>query len=811
MNQLLFRFLRRLSWQSGLWWFALSLAVCVASVFSVHLVAERLQQSLKVSGRNFLAADLVVQSANESPQLWRTKAKNLGLDTSVTAEFSSMLIAGEQMQLASVKAVSEEYPFYGQLVLHPAAKISQGGIWLSDTLLKLLSTSIGETLTLGNTSLIVKGVVNEEPDQNFNPFSFAPRAIVSFHDLSQAGVLLPGSRISYRLLLHGNEKAQQQFTSWIKPQLKAGDQLLTSDKADRRVSLQLDRSEHFFRLASLVAVLLGGMAMYISANHFSTKTRTLTALLKSLGASRKQIIYLIAGLLLLLATGGVLLGLLGGWLLHGVMVSLLGDAIPSDLAPISIAVFIQALIAALVLAALLICIPIMRLLSVPAMQVLRHDHESSKRTWMTLPVLLIVILAMNYLVLRDLKMLIAFIVSVVVLMGILAIGGWLLLRFVPVGRIGSPYFLAIQQWRRHPWSFISQLSGIALPLMLVGVVVSVRGEILSGFQSFLPAGAPNRFMLNISDIEKPSLETLMAERQIPHSLFYPIVRGRLVAINQQAVTQKAGDTGRKGIHRELTMTALAQLPNHSPVIAGQTWTDAARKQVSISDNVAKDLDLKIGDQLTFQVDGQSFQVGVSSIRKVDWQSLQPNFFMIFTPDVFQNFIVSWMTSYRIDTTQTDFDISVAKQYPTITILNIDSILQKLKTVLSQLAKAVSVLMGLVSLAGGLVLIVLWMSQMQQREKNLALMRILGATQRQLRHLLYYQAALLGLLGGIVAAISTECIRWLLQQQWSNQPWQLLPSLWGVLPLLGFTIVLCVSHWMLQPLLKQTLASKIRSS
>ena len=807
---LLMRFFSRIGWRGGLLWFVISLAVCVSSVFSVQLVAERLGQSLKVSGRNFLAADVVLQSGQSIPASFRAKATELGISDALTVEFSSMLITGDQMQLASIKAVENNYPFYGSLQLYPSEKVIPHGIWLSDTLMKLLQMKSGQTLTLGNTHLVVKGLLIDEPDQSFNPFSLAPRAVMHVDDLAAAEVLMPGSRATYRLLLHGNAQSIEHFITWVQPKLQTGDQVIRPEQANKNLSQQLVSAERFFRLASLIAVLLGGMAMYIATDYFSRKTRMMTALLKSLGASRNQIIKLIGGMLMLLSMIGVIAGLAGGWALHHLMISLLGTAIPADLAPISNFVFIKAFLSAMVLALLLICMPVIRLIAVPAMQVLRSEDNESWSHWIVLPIILVFITLMNSLVLNDIKTMLALVGGMLLLLSLLACVGWGILRLLPQGKLGSAYHLSVQPWIRHPLSLLTQLTTIALPLLLVGVVLSVRAEIFTGFHSFLPADAPNRFLINISDFERSDVETFLNQRSIAHSDFYPIVRGRLIAINQQKVTQNDREQGRKGIHRELTMTAQAKLPDYAPVVSGQAWDAKLTNQVSISDNVARDLDIHVGDKLSFTVDGQPFEVTVRNIREVDWQSMRPNFFMIFTPDVFHSMIVNWMTSYRLPLSEMNTDVELAKQFPTVTLLNIDSILEKLEGVLNQLSQAVSVLMVLVVIAGVLVLIVQWMSRMQQRQRHLSLLRIFGAGNRQLRQLLYWQATILGLLAGVVAAVGTEFIRWVLQQQWSTQPWQLLPSIWGILPLLGFTIVVLISHVILQPLLQKTLSEKIRS-
>ena len=339
----------------------------------------------------------------------------------------------------------------------------------------------------------------------------------------------------------------------------------------------------------------------------------------------------------------------------------------------------------------LVLIPLLRLVNVPALRVLRQEQESQIPNWFTLPVLLFSLLFVNYFLLRDATLVFSLLGGIVLLVCLLGGIGYVLLRTLPSGHVGSSFYLAVQHWQRQPFAILNQLSGIALALLLLGVVISMRAEIVGGFRSFLPADAPNRFLINISDFDKPALETFLRQHKLAHAPLYPIVRGRLIKINDDSVTQENNQSGRKGIHRELTMTAQTQLPAESPIVEGAPWSGTEKKQVSIEQGVAQDLNIHIGDKLTFQVDDQSFTVTVKNIRQVDWQSMRPNFFMIFSPDVFQPFIVSWMTSLKVSASAISDEVELARTFPTITSLNIDSILTKLQAVLDKVAKAITVI------------------------------------------------------------------------------------------------------------------------
>ncbi len=809
MIKLLWRLFCRMGWLGGLQWFVLALAICIASVLSVSLVSERLTLSLNVSGRDFLAADQVVESATPIAEHWLKQAQSDGLQFTVTTEFSSMLLAKEKMQLASVKAIEQGYPFYGLLRLKPQKPVRPGEIWLAHQLMLLLQVNVGDEVQLGSITLHVAGEVIQEPDQSFNPLAFAPRALVHQNDLAAAQILLPGSRVTYRYLLHGSALALNSWEQWISSRLQAGQKLLKPEQANKNLSHQLQRSERFFRIASLLGLLLGATAMHIAIQQYARQTQTMLALLKTFGISRNRIMLLLGGLLSMLTLCGIAIGCIAGWLIHYWMVWQLGNAIPAELAAPSATPFILAFVLGTVLVTLLVCIPLWRLLDVPALRVLRQEQESSIPVWLTLPVLIIGLLCINWLLLKDTRLVLSLLGGLIMLLSILGGIGYLLLLLLPKGRTGSSFYLAVQHWQRQPFEILHQLSGIALSLLLLGIVISVRSEIVSGFQTFLPADAPNRFLINIPDLDKPDLENFLKKQRIDHAPMYPIVRGRLTHINGQSVTQQDGQPGRKGIHRELTMTAQAELPAESLIIQGDKWNETARDLVSIEQGVASDLGINLHDRLQFSVDGQVFEVSVYNIRQVDWQSMRPNFFMIFSPDVLQPFAVNWMTSLRVSPDKLHTEVELARAFPTVTSLNIDSILSKLQNVLDKLAKAITLLMLLVSTAAVLVLLVQWQAGLQQRQTSLLLMRTLGARHQQLRDMLYWQAILLGCFAGLTAAVCCELIRWWLHAEWSEQPWHWLPALWWILPLSGSATVLLVSQFTLQPLLRRTLAERLR--
>ena len=803
---------RRLAWQEGrhgiLRGFVLALALAIACVLCVSLVADRLQQALGLGSREFLAADLVLQSSREVPA-HQLRGLPATLAMSRTLSFSSMLFVGETMQLASVKAVTAGYPFYGQLQLSPAGTIKPGEIWLSPRLLALLQARIGDELELGEISLRVAGQLLQEPDESFSPFLLAPRALMHLDDVARAQVLLPGSRVQYRYLFRGDWQAVAAAQAQLQPTLSVEQRLLQPGKNTQLSGGALQRSERFFRLASLMGLLLGALAMQIAMNHFTRRQADHLALLKTLGASRRQLWVWMVGLLGLLTGVAFVLGGLLGYLLHLGFLQLLGSLLPSQMPPPSGQPFVLGAVVSLFITLLLSVVPFWRLLATPPQRVLRQQAHGDVPGWLALPLISAGTLLLGWWFTGDARLSLGLLLGMALLLLLLGVLAYGLLWLLPAGRPGSGLALALRHLRRERWKSLSQLAAIALALLLIGVLWASRVAILAGFEQQMRADLPNRFVLNIADRDKSGLESWLLRHQIPHSAFYPIVRGRLTQIDGQPVAQEEGEAGRAGVNRELSMTWLAQPPSHNLLVAGRWWQSGERGLVSVEQGVAERLGIELGDTLQFSIEGRLLSARVGSLRKVNWQEMQPNFFMIFSPDLLQDFPASWLASLRLPAAQPQLEVELVRQYPALTLIDTDSIMQRLQGVLEQISRALGLMFALVALAAVLVLFTQVQAGIALRWQELVLMRTLGAGQILLRRALRWELVATGALAGFAAALCCEGVMWLLMQLWSELAWQPHYELWLALPLLGVGLVLLAAYGPMQRLLGAVLARRLR--
>lgn len=799
-----FKLLKREGFNGELRWFVLALALSVACVLSVALVADRLDAGLKASGRDFIGADRVLRSGTPAPEAWLKQAAEAGLAIQTTVSFNSMLFHGDGLQLASIRAVPSDFPFYGKLELNPQRAPAPGEIWLSARVMQLLGAKPGDELEVGNTKLTVAGELGQEPDQGFSPFQMAPRALIHSADIEATGALLPGSRQQWRYLLKGSREQVADYERWLKPRLKAGQKLLKPDDQGSQVGKSLANAERFFRLASLAGVLLGALAMGIAVRHFAERQTNMVALLKTLGASRRTLWRLMGTLLFSLTLAGGLIGLVAGSLMQWLTLHLLGDLLPADLPPPSWRPFALGLAMAFFITLLLAFVPFLRLLRVPPLRVLRRELEAGIPPWLALPVGLLGLFALVWGFTADARLALGLIGGMALLMALLALLASGLLRLG--SRFKGPHALrlAISHLSRERGSGLFQLAGFALALMLFGLLWAARVDLLDDFSARLPADAPNRFLVNVADGEREGILADLHGAGAITSDFYPMVRGRLTKIAGQAVGE---DAAREGVNRELNFTTTAALPPDNKLTAGQWF--GGKGEVSVDEVLAGQLGIALGDALSFTIEGRSFEAKVTSLRSIKWDNMRPNFYMIFSADVLAPFSQTWLGSYRLPAEGKSAEVELIRRHPTVSLIDVEDLIARLTVVSDQVSRALGLMLGLVTVAALLVLLTQTQASMAARRRELLLMRTLGAGSKLLEKMLRWELVASGLLAGLCAAMVVELCSFGLQWWWFDGQWQFHWAIWIGLPLLGALLVTLAGQGMRRQLLAGTLSDRLR--
>lgn len=765
-------------------WMALTLAV--ACVLALGSISDRMERGLSQQSRDFLAGDKVLRSAHPADEQWLTQAQHDGLSVSRQLSFTTMTFAGDRPQLADVKATDTFYPLYGELITQPAGlRPEPGEVLVASRLLSLLNLKVGDSLDVGDATLKVAGVVVQEPDNGFNPFQTAPRILINLADVDKTGAVQPGSRLSYRYMFAGPADAIERFTQYLTPQLKPDQKLFGLEESGGTLGKSLQRSQQFLLLSALLTLLLAVAAVTVAMNHYCRSRYELVAILKTLGAGRKTLLRLIAGqwLALLLVSGvaGSALGLM----FEALLIRLLAPVLPAALPAAGGWPWIWAL-GGMVLISLVVGLrPYRQLMATQPLRVLRSD--AFRVVWPLryyLPITALILIAGLISLVGLSTLLWSLLLGMVALAFLLSVVGWgglVVLRRLTLKNLALR--LAVNRLLRQPAATISQLAAFSLSFMLLALLLVLRGDLLDRWQQQLPPDSPNYFLMNMTEQQVPLVQNFLEQHQVEARTFYPVVRVRLTEINGHEATKLIAEDapGGEAVNRELNLTWQDKLPEHNPLTAGN-WPPKTG-EVSIEQGIAERLGLGVGDEVTFSGDTQSFSAKITSLRKVDWESLRPNFYFIFPPHALDGQPQTWLTSFRYVGNE-QLLTQLNRQFPTLSLLDIGAILQQASQVLQQVSRALEVMVILVIICGVLLLMAQVQVGMQQRRQELRVYRTLGAGMRLLRRTLWSEFALLGLVSGIAAAAGAEVALWLLQRQVFDFPWQPNYLMWVLVPISG---------------------------
>lgn len=776
-------------------WLALSLAV--ACVLALGSVSDRMEKGLSQQSREFMAGDRTLSSSRDVPQAWIDEAQKRGLKVGKQLTFQTMTFAADTPQLASVKAVDDVYPMYGDLQTNPPGlKPTAGSVLLAPRLMALLNLKTGDNIDVGDATLKIAGEVVQEPDSGFNPFQMAPRLLMNTADVEKTGAVQPGSRVTWRYKFGGTPAQLESYEKWLLPQLKPEHRWIGLEQDDGALGKSLERSQQFLLLSALLTMLLAVAAVAVAMGHYCRSRYDLVAILKTLGAGRAQLRKLIVGQWLMVLALSAVTGGIIGLLFEKVLMLLLKPVLPAELPPASLWPWLWSIGAMVVISLLVGLRPYRLLLATQPLRVLRRDAVAS--VWpmkFYLPIIVAVVVILLAWLMGGSMLLWAVLAGAVVLALLCGVLGWMLLNALKGLTVKSlPVRLAINRLLRQPWSTLSQLSAFSLSFMLLAMLLVLRGDLLDRWQQQLPPESPNYFLINIAPEQVTPLKGFLSEHQIVPESFYPIVRARLTQINGQTTDGSQDES----LNRELNLTWQDKRPDHNPITAG-SWPPKSG-EVSMEEGLAGRLKVGLGDTVTFTGDTQDFSAKVTSLRKVDWESLRPNFFFIFPSGALEGQPQSWLTSFRWENGN-GMLTQLNREFPTISLLDIGAILKQVGQVLEQVSRALEVMVVLVTACGVLLLLAQVQVGMRQRHQELVVYRTLGAGKKLLRTTLWCEFALLGFVSGLVAAIGAETALAVLQTRVFDFPWEPDWRLWLILPVCGALLLSLCGGWLGTRLLK----------
>ncbi len=786
----------------------LALIIAVTSSTAISLFADRLQRTMTSQAAEFMTADLVISSTSLIPEAWLEKAAQLKLAKAQTIEFSSVLIEHEELLLASIKAVSSTYPLRGSLKTTSTDYLTEstvyngpkpGTVWVEKRILSTLKLNVGDFLQVGEKQLSINQILTYEPDKRGDFYSFSPRVMMNADDLQATGVLQPGSQVHYFFQFAGETQALTEFNHWIKPQLNPSQRLMDIQEDRPELGSALERAERYLGLASIVVILISGVAIAMATRRYTERHYNATAILGCLGCKQNEILWLYGSQFVVLGLLGSALGCLLGWFAQQGLFYLLKSLLPQQLAdPGLLAILFGFIIGMAVLLGFALP-PLLRLKQVSPLRVLRRELDPlPSSAWLIYGLAIIIIGVLIWRYTNELKMTVTIIGIGLISFLLLGSAIYYLLRF---SRKLLPYLSL--SWRFglkglliNSRASVIQILAFSLTLVAMVLTFTVRTDLINDWQKQLPKNAPNHFALNIFPEQQQKFQLDLQQQKIAGSQFYPVIRGRLVAINTVPVQQIVSkDTqGESATHRELSLTWTQTLPEDNKITDGNWWQNQQSGLVSVEQKLASSLKIKLGDALTFTVGSQQFIATVTSIRDLRWDTMKPNFYMIFSPGTLDTFPSTFITSFYLPENQKDFLNALVKKYPGTTVLEVDLILKQFKTILVQLTEAINYLLYFALLAGFTVLFASVYTTLDSRIHEGALMRTLGANRAFLRKAHLIEFSLLGFISGLIAVFISEAILYALYTQVMHIDYHANFILWFGVPLTGALVVGLAGCW-----------------
>lgn len=776
----------------------ISVSLAVAALTAVGFLADRMQTGLWRDARQLLGGDAVVVSDQNTPPNFVQQARKMGLQTNTNITFPTMARAmseqGGASRLVALKAVEPGYPLRGQLQVVPqpaAASIPPSGqVWVDPALLDNLNLQAGQMLGLGDRSFRITATIEREPDRGVGFMTFAPRVMINAADLPSTGLVQPASRVTWRMAVAGDTAAAERFVQWAKPEVEQshvrGVQIESLDSGRPEMRQTLDRAAQFLNLVALLAALLCAVAVALAARSFAERQLDACALLRVLGQSQRTLTlsygleFLGAGLL------ASAVGVAVGYGVHLGFVLLLAGLIDAQLPPATLQPALMGLGMGLTLLVAFGLPPVLQLAKVPPLRVIRRDLGSVQvRSWLVLVMGLLGFALTLLMVSRNLTLGLitvgGFAFALLVFAGLAAAALWLLRRTVPGEQAPRWLRLATRQVAARPVFAVVQVSALSVGLLALALLVLLRTDLIASWRQATPAHAPDRFVINVQPEQATDFLASLNKAGVQSPDWFPMIRGRLVAINGREVgpTDFEADRAKRLIDREINLSHSATLPAHNPLTAGR-WVPEEADGLSVEQGIADTLGLKLGDQLRFDIAGQTREARITSLRKVDWTSMRANFFMMFPVSQMPDLPVTYMAAFRSPQSAAGFDNALVNQFPNITSVDMRSTLAQVQRVMDQVIRAVEYLFAFTLAAGLMVLLAAVGASRQAREREYAIMRALGAGRALLAQVQRTELLGLGWLAGFMASSMALAVGWALARYAFEFAWQ--PPLWA--PLAG---------------------------
>jgi len=796
----------RRDWRAGEWRvLLLALVLAVGSLATVGLFADRVRQALQQQAQSLIGADLRVTSTRAIPSGYREAARARGLQVVESRTFPSMVAHGEQVLLSEIQAVEAGYPLRGKIEIddgtaHVARTApARGTVWVDERLLRRLNVAVGDEIGIGAQQFTVAARIVKDVDQSIGFASFAPRVLMNDADLAATGLLQEGSRISYRMMFAGEATQVVALRAVLQEKLSGNEKLEDVRDARPEIRTALERAEHFLGLAALTAAILAGAAMALAARRFVDRHLDACAVLRCMGAQQSQVLWLFLHQFMVLGGVAVVAGCVLGYVTQALLIASVAALHEASLPQPSSAPLLNAALSGYALLLGFAFLPLLQLRKVSPLRVLRRELGAPQASaWLLYGWAILVLSALFVWHAGSLKLGVAVLAGVLSGMLLFAAAAWAVLRGAARYCQGSAAYWrhAFTNLARQGRSSAVQVVALSLGGMALLVLTLVRADLMASWQGKLPADTPNRFLVNVQvDQYQPVLD-FFAQHALPAPELQPMVRGRLVEIGQHPVSaDDYPDPRARGlVEREFNLSYMEQMPSWNELVAGQWWQAQAQGELSVEEGIAKTLGIHLGDTLTYDVAGSRFTARVTSLRKVQWDSMKVNFFVIATPDVLQDQLASYLSSFYLPAGQARVGDALARAFPNILLIDTGAVIDQVRDIMARIAQTVSAVFLFTLLCGLVVLYAALLATQDARRYEAAVLRTLGADSHYLRRLHLAEFAVLGAMSGVFAAAGAESLGWVLAHFVFEIPYLLDPTIW-LLGIAGGVAVVTVAGWL----------------
>jgi putative ABC transport system permease protein len=780
-----------------------AIVVAVAAMTAVGYFTQRVSRAMDLQGAELLAADLVLRSGRPIADALLDDAAERGLERTRKISLASVVLAGDASSLADIDAVAPGYPLRGRVrvadaLLREAAPVreipARGEAWLDPSLCARLGIDVGATITVGELELRVTRVLVGQPDRGFGFADLAPPLLMHYDDVPATGLVQPGSRVAYYALFAGAPGDVTSFRETLAAGLSSAEELRDLESARPELRSAVARARQFLGLAALCSALVAGTAIALAARRYASRRIDTIALLKCLGASRARVRAVLAFQVAALMLAGGIAGTAVGYGAQAAIALLLTGAFS---APLPAANPLPGAASGLAVAAVLLLgfalPPLLALAHVPPARVLRRELSGptvGMLLWQASALAAFIVL-LGWIA-RDVRIATYALVGAAVTCGLLAACGVLLVRGLQRVRDagGAAWRYGLASIARRRGDSVLQLAAFGLGLMLMLLIALARGQLLDGWRTRLPPDAPNQFLINIQPDEREAVSALLRERTGAAPEMVPLVRARVTHVDGEPVGERAtGERGERFVQRESNLTWTDRLSDSNEIVAGEWWTGVpATPEVSVEEEFAQSLGIGLGDELTFDIAGERLAASVTSVRSVDWESFEPNFFMVLSPGAIEDYPGTYITSLYVPPGETDAIIELVRRFPSVTPIDMNAVFAQVRGIMDRAVLAVECVFLFALAAGITVLVAAVQATSDERRRETALLRVFGARRATIVRALALEFGTLGLLAGLLAMAGAAGVAYGLALQVFELPFAPQPLLWLLGPLAGLVVV-----------------------